>query len=61
MSTRLVLWVIQKEEPRGEVAGKTLDLAGKDSAYLGKITKKKGSQKAKSEKVKVWKHWSKRD
>ena len=61
MSKRLVLRVTQKEEPQGKVAGKTFDLAGKDLAHLGKMTKMKGSQKAKFEKVKVWKHWRKRD
>ena len=42
-SKRLVLWVTQKEEPQGEVTGKTFDWAGKDSAHLGKKTKRKGN------------------
>ena len=57
---RATLGNLERRTTRGS-SWKTFDLAGEDSAHLEKITKRKGSQKAKFEKVKVWKHWRKRD
>ena len=48
MNKRPVPRGTQNEELQGEVAGKTFNLAGMDSAHLGKMTTKKDSQKAES-------------
>ena len=45
MNKGLVPWATQKEELYIEVAGKTFNLAGMDSAHLGKMTKRRTPKK----------------